>query len=289
MSGTKLRKRDYGKLVVLMAVGALIIFVTYVLVCESRGGVLKVAFLDVGQGDSIFIESPTGRQVLIDGGQNRTVLRRLGSVLPFYDRTIDLIMETHPDHDHSGGLPLVLAVYDADALVRTGSEEDSDSAKLIALAENKEMLVITARRGQIIDLGGGATLKILFPDRFLKDTDTNMKSIVSMLSYGSTNVLLMADAPSNIEHYLMQLDGKNLQADILKNGHHGSKTSSAEDFVALVDPEYAILSLGKDNRYGHPNREVLDVLDRLKVTTLRTDTDGTIVFTSDGIQVVHIP
>lgn len=285
----KFTRRQYLKISLLGGLFAATLFSGYVLAHELRHGVLRVAFLDVGQGDSIYIESPTGTQFLIDGGPGRSVLARLGDVMPFYDRSIDMIMETHPDHDHSGGLPAVIAHYTVDGLMRTtGSELDTDSAKLLADAKADGVMIITAKRGQVVDLGGGATLRILFPDRFLEGTETNLKAIVSLLSYGKTRILFTSDSPQSVEQYLMALEGQNIDADIMQIGHHGSKTSSALEFIALVDPEFAVLSLGKNNRYGHPNKETLDTLDTLQVPHLRTDEQGTIEFDSDGATFVRV-
>lgn len=276
-------KSHYIKSITLTVLLVACIFCAYVIIHELRHGILRVVFLDVGQGDAIYIESPNGTQFLIDGGPGRSVLARLGEVMPFYDRSIDMVMETHPDHDHSGGLPYVLAQYEVDGLMRTsGSEQDADSAIIIEKANKTGLMMVTAKRGQIIDLGGGAKLEILFPDRLLEETDTNLKSIVSLLSYGDTKALFMSDAPQSIEHYLMRLDNTDLRADVLKNGHHGSKTSSAPDFISLVNPKFAILSSGKNNRYGHPNKEVTDLLAKMQITTIRTDERGSIELNSDG-------
>lgn len=285
-----LTRRQYLKisaLVLLIVTGA---FSLYVLSHEQRHGILRVAFLDIGQGDSIFIDSPDGTQVLIDGGPGRSVLPKLAELMPFYDRSIDMIIETHPDHDHSGGLSSVIENYKVNTLMRTtGSESDPDSAKLLKVAGSHNVTVLTAKRGQVLDLGLGVTLKILFPDRYLDDkVDPNKKAIVAMLSYDNNHVLLMSDAPKVIEHYLMQLDGTDLQADILKNGHHGSKTSSAKDFLELVKPRVAILSLGKNNRYHHPSPITIDTLDNLKIPYLRTDEQGTIEFDSDGREFTRV-
>lgn len=279
----KLSLREWLRLVPVLLLTTAAVFLFYVISEERNTGMLKVAFLDVGQGDAIFIRSPAGNQVLIDGGANRTVLKRLGDVMPFYDRSINLVVETHPDHDHSGGLPGVFDTYHIDAFMRTsGSEEDPDSAALIKRANADNVEIITARRGQIIDLGGGATLTILFPDRFLEGTDTNLKSIVALLAYGGTKIMLTGDAPESIEKYLIQLDGAELDADLLKLGHHGSNTSSSELFLGYTSPEYAVVSAGKDNRYGHPHPEVLDRLKKFNIEVLRTDKVGTIIFASDG-------
>jgi len=141
---------------------------------------------------------------------------------------------------------------------------------------------VLARRGMNIDLGGGAYLQILFPDRDVSGLSTNDGSIVAKLVYGNTSFLLPGDTTQNIEKYLVGLDGSNLNVDVLKLAHHGSKTSSSEPFLAVTTPEYAVISAGEKNRYGHPHKEVLERLAKYNIPTLGTYEDGTIIFESDG-------
>lgn len=250
---------------------------------EERGGFLTVAFLDVGQGDAIFIEAPNGNQVLIDGGAGSAVFAPLGEMMPFYDRTIDIVVATHPDADHIGGLPEVLRRYEVDFFIDPGVSSDTGIYDaLIRARDESRAEYIVARRGMEIALGGGAVLEILFPDRDMEGADTNDASIVLKLVYGDTSFLLTGDSPQKIEKYLVFIDGKNLDVDVLKAGHHGSKTSSSESFIGYTSPDYAIISAGKDNRYGHPHAEVLARLADSGAEILRTDEEGTIVFKSDG-------
>jgi competence protein ComEC len=254
---------------------------------EREPRALTVAFLDVGQGDAIYIESPTGRQVLIDGGANRGVLAELSRVMPPFDRSLDVVIATHPDKDHIGGLPYVLERYRVENILDTGLAGDTDTFAFYAERLRQEaqtgVLYREVRRGDVIGLGAGAYLRILFPDRDMASTtDANNASIVAQLVYGETEVLLTGDAPKSVEEYLILLDGGTLSSDILKASHHGSKTSSAEGFVAAVRPLYAIVSAGCDNSYGHPHQEVIATLTNASSTTLSTCEHGTIVFKSDG-------
>ncbi|MFA6006453.1 MAG: MBL fold metallo-hydrolase [Candidatus Paceibacterota bacterium] len=276
-------KKHYAKLAFLLGLCVSVFFFAYVLSHELRQGKLTISFLDVGQGDSIYIESPVGNHALIDAGPGSIVLRRLGNELPFYDRRIDFVMETHPDLDHSGGMPSVLSRDDVGALmVSPGNSLNKQEQLVERIAKTEEIPVVIAKRGQVVDLGGGATLRILFPDRYIEGGDTNDKSIVSELIYGKTRVLMTADEPQAVENYLASLDGDNLKADILKLGHHGSKTATGEALLGYVKPSFAIISVGKDNKYGHPNKETLDKLAKFGVPYLRTDEQGTITFVSDG-------
>lgn len=250
---------------------------------EDRRGTLKVSFLDVGQGDAIFVEAPNGNQVLIDGGSNKAVLKELGKVMPFYDRTIDAVIATHPDKDHIGGLIEVLKNYHSDFVMEPGVSSDTGTyQELKKTITDKKLPRILARRGMSLNLGDGARLNILFPDRDTDGWETNTSSIVAKLAYGDTSFLLTGDSPLAIEKYLSMIDGRNLKSDVLKAGHHGSRTSTSESFASLVSPEYAVISAGKDNRYGHPHKEVLDILEKTKATILKTYEQGTISFISDG-------
>lgn len=257
-------------------------------VVHGAEGKLSVSFLDVGQGDALFIESPTGRQVLIDGGPNREVLRALARTMPWYDRSIDVVIATHPDADHVTGLVDVLQRYRVSLIVESGVSTDTPQAEslLQGVAEERAKY-LAARRGQVIDIGGGAYLEILFPDRDPVGMETNTASIVVRLVYGEKSFMLTGDSPNEIEHYLVQLDGEELRANVLKAGHHGSRTSSSILFVGMVAPEYAIYSRGCDNTYGHPHEEVKETFAKLGIETLDTCEGGTVTFVSDGVSVVR--
>jgi competence protein ComEC len=259
----------------------------YAVLAEERHGLLTVSFLDVGQGDAVFIDAPSGRQALIDGGANRAVLRELARVMPWYDRSIDVVIGTHPDQDHIGGLVDVLARYDVSHIMHSSveDEEGPDAAafhRAIAdeVADGADEMVAT--RGQIIDLGDGAFIEILFPDRDVAAVETNTGSVVAKLIYGDTSFMLTGDAPQEVEEYLVRLDGQKLDADVLKAGHHGSRSSSSLLFVGFVSPEYAVISRGCDNSYGHPHEEVLALYKRFSIQTLDTCERGTVTFVSDG-------
>lgn len=257
----------------------LICVVTLWLAFYSPTRQAKIVFLDVGQGDAIYIEVPNGNQMLIDGGMTNAVLRELSAVLPWFDRSIDVVLATHPDADHIGGLVDVFERYAVEQYIDNGV--NNDTAPYIALenAVSKEKSVRTvARRGMVIDMGGGVVVRVLFPNRDMAGVETNTGSIILRLDYGESSVLLTGDSPIAIEEYLVSLNAKELDVDVLKLGHHGSKTSSAEVFVSAASPDVAVISAGKDNRYGHPHKEVLDTLGRLKVPSRSTAEEGRIEF-----------
>lgn len=244
---------------------------------------VRVAFLDVGQGDAVFVEAPGGQQLLIDGGRTRRVLRSLSEVMPFYDRSIDAVLATHADADHVGGLDEVLARYAVDDVIvpRVGSE--SRAYRNFRRASRKENADIhRTRTGMRIALGGGAVLDILFPPSALTGGDTNMASAVALLRYGDTSFLLTGDAPDEIEQYVVRRYRDHLDSAVLKVGHHGSDTSTTDRLLGYTDPQYAVISAGADNRYGHPHEEVLRQLERFNIETLGTYESRTVEFVSDG-------
>ena len=250
---------------------------------SENKNLLTVAFLDVGQGDAIFIESPEGVQMLIDGGPNASVVRKLAEVMPSFDMDLDIVLATHPDADHIGGLVDVLERYDVEMVIRTESENDSSVSRTFTELVNAEgAKVVYARKGQEVALGASTTIEILFPETDTSDMESNTSSIVLKLTHGETAFLLTGDSPKNIEEYLVLTEGEHLRSTVLKAGHHGSRTSTSELFLAEVQPEYAVVSAGKDNRYGHPHVEVTDALFNAGVEVLSTADIGTIVFTSDG-------
>jgi len=250
-------------------------------ICDLE--LLCVVFLDVGQGDAIFVQSPAGVQLLVDTGRDQSVLRGVGDVMDWGDREIDHLLLTHPDADHIGGAVDILERFLVSQVIRT--ENESDTALWEATKrqiEEEGAKVTMARRGQVFDLGGGVKLEILFPDIDPIEMESNTASIVARLIYGDTAFMLTGDSPKSIEEYLVLVEGEHLKSDVLKAGHHGSRTSTAELFLAEVDPKYAVVSAGADNSYGHPHVEVTDALFNYGVETYSTAESGNIVFWSDG-------
>lgn len=253
---------------------------------EPQGsGQLTFAMLDVGQGDALYIESPTGVQVLVDAGPGSAVLRELAMVMPPLDRTLDAIVETHPDADHVGGFAALLERYAVGVYLTPGIPKDTAVVRaLLGEVDAQDISTLQARRGMVLDLGGGAFLRVLYPEGDVAHLSAraNDGGVVMQLIYGETEALLMGDVPVWVENRLMQLEGAALQSDLLKVGHHGSRTSTGFGFVGLVAPQRALVSSGANNSYGHPTPEVLSTLERHGAEVLRTDQNGTIVCVSDG-------
>ena len=249
----------------------------------ERPRVLTVAFLDVGQGDAIFIESPTGAQMLIDGGRDRAVLRELGKQMSPLDRTIDVVVETHPDADHIGGLSDVFLRYEVGAFLTPGIEHDTRETEALdaAVLAEKETDIYVPRRGMRIVLGGGAYADILFPDRDVSGVEPNDGSVIMRVVYGDTAFFLSGDAPESVENHVVRLGG-GLQSEVLKAGHHGSRTSTGQALLDATDPAFVVVSAGADNSYGHPHPDVLARVIASGAQVRSTMGQGAVVFVSDG-------
>ncbi len=249
-------------------------------------GQLHVYFLDVGQGDGIFIQTPSGRQVLIDGGDDSQQLyAELGAVMPFWDRRIDQAIVTHPDWNHIGGqvdLPGRFTL--GQAIISENVRGHEDTQLWLAALDAENVPVVGLQQGAWLDLGDGAALWVLWPPREealrgLDEDDKNERSLVLKLVYGEFSVLLTGDAGLPSEECLLR-EGQPVAAHVLKVGHHGSEHSSSPAFVEAVGPSVAIIQVGAENRYGHPDPEVLEILDGRLV--LRNDREGRVHIWSDG-------
>ncbi|MBI2122128.1 MAG: MBL fold metallo-hydrolase [Candidatus Sungbacteria bacterium] len=256
---------------------------------ESRQNLL-VTFFDVGQGDSIFIEVPGGNQILIDGGPDDSVLAKLGKRMPFWDRSLDLVILTHPEKDHVSGLLEVLRRYDVDKILWTGVEHSiAEFEEWKKLLEKEDAEIFYAQRGGVINFGKGAEMVILWPDEDFRGktvSELNETGVVAKLEYGQNSFLFTGDIGRSTEYRLLSesLSSKFfvLSSDVLKVGHHGSKYSSSDAFLRAVLPEINVIQSGRKNRYGHPASETLDRLAAAGAAILRNDTDGDIVIESNG-------
>lgn len=261
----------------------LAILIWLALLSEKPSDYLTVNFLDVGQGDAIFIEAPNHNQVLIDGGPGSAVLSQLGAIMPFYDREIDLLVSTHPDSDHLSGLVDVLEQYKVNQVLTTGVKgKTKEFEKWEEVLKDKNIMVEIARAGQVIKVSENISLNILSPDEDLDGKaaeDLNDTSIVGRLVYGDLEIMLTGDAEKKTEEELIN-GGGSLDSDILKVGHHGSKSSTSAEFLREVSPEAAVIQVGANNRYRHPSREVLERLKGIPI--YRTDQNGRIEVKSNG-------
>lgn len=273
------------------------IFLVLVFLCVSvyvtifsigKDNNLVVSILDIGQGDSIYIKAPNGKEIIIDGGPDQKLLSELGSVMPFFDKTIDMIVVTNPDKDHYAGFIDMLDRYKVKQLLEPGTISTTPTYHAFKeKVKQKNIEEVLARRGMkiVLDEKRNIYLEILFPDKDVSGFSTNDGSIVSRLVYGNTSILLQGDSPKEIEQYLVHTYGKeSVRADILKAGHHGSRTSTSKEYLDAVLPKVVLISCGKDNRYGHPHKEVLENLKEAGVETHRTDLEGRVTFVSNGFE-----
>ncbi|PIV42232.1 MAG: MBL fold metallo-hydrolase, partial [Candidatus Nealsonbacteria bacterium CG02_land_8_20_14_3_00_40_11] len=258
----------------------------------SRRNFLEVDFFDVGQGDATFIQTPEGHQILIDGGPDSAILEKLGGSLPLGDRTLDLIILTHPENDHLLGLIEVLKNYEIGNILWTGIVRDTENYKewerLIKKEQKEEKAnIFIAKAGQKIYLSErnpDQYVEVLYPFESLEGKsfkDSNNTSIVNKLIFGENSFLFPGDIYKSAEKEILE-KGIDVDSDVLKISHHGSKTSSAEEFIAKVSPEVAVISAGKDNKYGHPSPETLEALEKYGINILRTDINGDIKIISNG-------
>lgn len=250
---------------------------------------LEISFFDVGQGDAIFIESKDGTQILIDGGPPNRILPNLGSAMPFFDKFIDVVVLTHPHADHVSGLLEVLERYNVGLIVESGADYHTAEAKIFREAvKGKGIKSMVVDHSTKLNFANGAVLKFIYPEESFEGKvlkNVHDSALVGELDFEGKKILLMSDAEKNIEKRLVA-EGKVGDVDVLKTGHHGSKTSSNDFFLAVVKPEYAVISSGARNRYGHPAQEVLSRLAASGAKIFRTDLDGTITLEIRGGELI---
>ena len=245
-------------------------------------GSLYVDVIDVGQGDSIFIKTPNGKTMLIDSGES-TAYSAVKSTLDDNNvKKLDALVATHPHSDHIGSMQKVYEDYGASKIYMSKAITTTDVYKnlLKAIDENGQKIIST-KAGDIIDLDDSIKIEVLAPQDKNYD-DLNDYSVVLKITYNNDSILLTGDASTVSEKEMIAKYPDKLKSNILKVGHHGSRTSSSRDFLAKVSPTYAIISVGKDNDYGHPHQETLTRLKNIGATIKRTDEDGSVKIILDG-------
>lgn len=256
-------------------------------------GKLHIVFCDVGQGDGAYIRFPDGRDMLVDAGPNNRIIACLSHHMPFWDRHINLVLATHPQKDHIGGLPEVLRRYQVDYLVRSDVGTDSEIYKeVLAGIKEKNVPQKFAASGEHISIGP-TSLSLLWPaqSQIAKGAgnvlgasigDLNDYSLVFWLRYGTFDAIFTGDADTRAE---AGYRGTQLAVDgieVLKVPHHGSKTGMSDEYLDWLRPKLAVISVGKNNSYGHPAQEILTMLANKGVQVKRTDQEGDIEVVSDG-------
>lgn len=273
-------KHKYSKLWYFVGVLAAANLALWTVFSKPQNTHAQIYIFDVGQGDAIYLRTPQGNDILIDGGPGDTVLSKLGRAMAFGDRNIELMVLTHPHADHVSGLVEVLKRYKVRQVMLPKVTHDSATYKTFMdhLADEKAT-VITPRLGQRLYLDDFTVFDIYYPvvgEFSTPPSDINDSSIVGKISLGESNILLTGDAGQEVENLLLRA-GMPLKSEILKVGHHGSRHSSAPEFLKAAGFTHAVISVGK-NSYGHPREEVLTELRKLGNSILRTDEAGDIAF-----------
>jgi competence protein ComEC len=250
------------------------------------GGLLHVYVLDVGQGDAIYVRTPRGADILIDGGPGGKVITELARVMPPGDKHLDVVMLTHPHFDHTSGLERIFEAYEVSHIFSpTGMPAGGVADTFLRSAEKESAQMFAVDAGDRIVLDTDTSLDILLPtdSAFLRTTkNPNEWSIVAKLMHRDATMLLTGDAERREELLLLRSD-VDLSSDVLKVAHHGSAYASIAGLLERIRPNLAAVSVGK-NTYGHPNAETLTRLTTAGAEVLRTDEQGTIHFVSDGVQ-----
>ena len=240
---------------------------------------IKIHYIDVGQGDSILIQCGE-HNMLIDAGTNSSEEDLISYLDNLNIQKFDYLVGTHTHEDHIGGMDKIVKKYDFDSILfpkTTSNTKTFENFVTEVKNKNKKLTAPDTTKTYIL---GDATFEILSP---LKDEyeDQNNYSIVIKLKYKDTSFLFTGDAEKLVEEDILDTN-KDISADVIKIGHHGSSTSTSEEFLKKVNPKYAVISLGKDNSYGHPHKETIELLENYNIKTYRTDELGTIICTSDG-------
>jgi len=263
----------------LCAVLLALVFLLFHEISLLPDGKLHVYFLDVDQGDAILLVSPSGKQVLIDGGPNTTVLEHVGKYLSFFDRTIELLILTHPDADHVTGAPEILSRYRIERVLFPGTQHSSGRYEaFLSYLEEQGVTIIEPDPSIDIDLGDGLVLDIVWPTPEVfgtKPKNANNPSVVVRALFGDTSILLTGDIEKEAETSILAM-GTDIRSTILKVAHHGSKTSSSTGFLLAAQPELAIISVGRDNHFGHPHPDVIERYRQMGIPVRTTAEEGTI-------------
>lgn len=301
----KMARRQYQKIIPpvwrkKLHISLLVLIVVIIIVIQFLGAEspqLTVNFYDVGQGDAIHIRAKDGFDVLIDGGPDGRIVEKLGRNMPFWDKTIDLMMITHPHADHLVGQISVLERFEVKRVLTTGVLHTTDEYLMwLDKIRSKNLSMEIVQAGMNYEVGSGR-LEILWPiENFSgkrvvekgigEGGGLNDTSIVARLIFGKTSFLFMGDAGAEVEKELLSshftVHSSQLTVDVLKVGHHGSKYSSSKDFIKEVAPKYAVIQVGKKNDFGHPHFQTLWRLSKAGAKILRNDKNGDIMFESDG-------
>mgnify|MGYP000884849268 CR=1 FL=1 len=248
---------------------------------EAAAKELKVHFIDVGQGDSILIQSPNGKNMLVDGGTKAQGEKVVSFLKSKGVKRLDYVVATHPDADHIGGLIAVLNAFPVSNFIDSGHVHTSQTyLELLTLIDKKNIKFTVPKELDKLALDKNMIIRVLHADENAKDS--NDASLVLKATYNKVSFLLMGDASTAIEDKIRAK--YDVKATVLKNGHHGSNTSSSAAFISNVKPKVAVLSYGKNNSYGHPHLAVESRLNKVGAKTYKTPLDCDITVTTNGVK-----
>lgn len=246
----------------------------------NNNGLLQVNIIDVGQGDAILIKTPNNKNILIDTGSKKEKDKLYTFLEANSIKNIDILVGTHPHEDHIGNMASVINDFNIGQVYMPKVTHTTKTFKDVMTAIKEKGLKVKAPEiGKKFDIDG-IGVEFLAPNS-QKYNDLNNYSIVTKLSYGENSFLFTGDAEKESEKEMIS-KGYDLNADVLKLGHHGSSTSSSKEFVTKVNPKYAVVSCAKNNDYGHPHKETINLLTKMDIKILKTYDSGTVKFTSDG-------
>lgn len=242
---------------------------------------LMISYMDVGQGDAAYIKV-NGNDILIDAGPRSNSKELLEQLKAKNIDDFELVIATHPHEDHIGGMVDVFKEYEVKAFYSPKITHTTKTYEnLVKAVKDEGLKTKELKGGMVIDLGEGAKFEVFTPQKSEYE-ELNDYSPIMKLSFGDTSYLFTGDAEKLAEEEALAKYKTSLDSDVIKFGHHGSSSSSSNAFIEAVSPKYGIISCAKDNKYGHPHRETLDIIKKYNIKTFRTDTDGEIILTSDG-------
>ncbi|PLX25704.1 hypothetical protein C0580_01855 [Candidatus Parcubacteria bacterium] len=252
---------------------------------NKKSDQLEVYFLDVGQGDAILIRTPQGQNILIDGGPDNILLYKLSQALPWWDRTIDYMIISHYHADHYMAFPEILNKYKVKNILVT-SHQPNDSLYTVwqESLSDKNVSSQIVKAGEIFRIDDDLSWRVISAD--FKHEDFNDNSLVIRLSYREINFLFMGDLPTSGEERISKFDF-DLESEVLKVGHHGSKYSSSDIFLSQVKPQLCIIQSGEDNKFGHPHKEAVARLESVGCKVKNTQNLGTISLKTDGHELYY--
>ncbi|HDK7138769.1 TPA: MBL fold metallo-hydrolase [Clostridium botulinum] len=247
---------------------------------SNKSNELKVHYIDVGQGDSILVQTKD-KNILIDAGTRKSSDSLISYLKKQHIKKLDYVIATHPHEDHIGGMPKVIEEFEISNFYAPKKTTNTKIFKdMILQLKKKNLKINVAKKGISLDLSNNSSLDFLAP---VKDNyeNTNDSSAVVKLTHGNTKFLFTGDAEKTSEKDILN-SNEDLSSNVLKVGHHGSHSSSSKEFLDKINPKIAIISCGKNNDYGHPHKETMKELNKRNIEVYRTDIDGNIVLTSDG-------